>query len=157
MKINYLTILILGCCLASLFYACSENEEQIVSDCKEPVISDINPNGDSELALLMRQLYLDADSIKQLVVNGEGTISNEFIAELEQVHSAIPTDKTVKTPEFKAFNELLINQAKALQENTENKVNNFNQLVNRCLDCHKSFCPGPMVKIKKLRIINPIH
>lgn len=156
MKNNFLK-LILGCFLASFFFACSDNEEEEVTECEEPTVSAINPNGDSELALLMRQLYLEADSIKQLIVNDEGTIPDEFITELEQVHFAIPTDKTVKTPEFKAFNELLINQAKALQESTENRVEGFNQLVARCIDCHSSFCPGPIVKIKKLKIINPIQ
>ena len=149
---NKLLKLILGCCLASLFFAC--NSDEIPVSKKESCEAErvINPNGDSELALLMRQLYLDADSIKQLIITNEGSISDEFITELEQVHAAIPTDSTVKTPEFKAFNDLLINQAKALQESSENRVEDFNQLVNRCLDCHQSFCPGPMKKIRKLII-----
>jgi len=58
----------------------------------------------------------------------------------------------VKTPEFKAFNELLINQAKVLQEDSANRVEGFNQFVNRCIDCHQSFCPGPIKRIKKLII-----
>ncbi len=145
--------LILGCCLASFFFACDSQEPKVEEeDCAVEKTAVINPNGDSELALLMRQMYLDADSIKQLIVNDEGTVSDEFINELEQVHNAIPTDPNVKTPQFNAFNELLINQAKALQENPEDKIEGFNQLVNRCLDCHQSFCPGPMVKIKKLII-----
>ena len=157
MKSNF-KIIIIGCFLASFFFACSSDEPQAKEEgsCAAETVPVINPNGDSELALLMRQMYLDADSIKQLIVNDEGTISDEFIAELEQVHLAIPTDATVKTPEFKAFNELLINQAKALKESSENQIDGFNQLVNRCLDCHQSFCPGPMVRIKKLKIINPI-
>ena len=146
----------MGCFIASLFFACANNEQE-EAVCAEPKISAINPNGDSELALLMRQLYIDADSIKQLIINKEGTVSDEFISEIERAHSAIPTDPNVKTPEFKAFNELLINQAKALQESTKDRVEGFNQLVNRCLDCHQSFCPGPMVKIKKLTIVNPVQ
>ena len=137
-----------------LFFACNSEEAQVEESCEVETV--VNPNGDSELALLMRQMYLDADSIKQLIVSNEGTISDEFIAELQQVHAAIPTDSTVKTPEFKAFNDLLINQAKALQENTKDRVEGFNQLVARCIDCHQSFCPGPIKRIKKLIIINPI-
>ena len=155
MRSNF-KIIILGCILASLFFACSENQEE-ETICAEPAVSAVNPNGDSELALLMRQLYLDADSVKQLIISGEGTVSDEFILELEKVHSAIPTDSTVKTPEFDAFNTLLINQAKALQDDPENGVEVFNQLVKRCIDCHQSFCPGPIVKIKKLTIINSVQ
>lgn len=143
--------------MAPFFIACSSNVEEsaIKEDCSKPKVSAINPNGDSELALLMRQMFVETDSIKQLIINDEGAVSDEFISELERVHNAIPTDENVKTPEFDAFNTSLINQAKALQASTENQTEEFNQLVNRCLDCHSSFCPGPMKKIKKLIITNP--
>jgi hypothetical protein len=147
--------IILGCLLASFFIACGGQEEkQVEKSCEadEIEVSPVNPNGDSELALLMRQLYFDADTIKQLIVNEEGNISDELIAELERIHTATPTDPEVKTDEFKAYNELMINQAKALKETTANKKDAFNLFVNRCIDCHQSFCPGPIVRIKKLVI-----
>ncbi len=145
---------ILGCCLASLFFACSSEPKSEVKTVVKTVeiVSDDAPNKDSELALLMRKMYLDADSIKQLIVNEEGTISDAFIAELEDVHTASPTDPEVKTVEFDAFNRSLVNQAKALKETVGNKTEAFNQLVGRCIDCHQSFCPGPIKRIKKLRI-----
>jgi hypothetical protein len=146
--------LIIGCLLVPFFISCS-NSEQPIEECSSTKVSAINPNGDSELALLMRQMYVDADSLKQTIINDQGTISNEFINELEKVHNAIPTDENVKTPEFGAFNKSLVHQAKALQTSSVNKTDAFNQLINRCLDCHNSFCPGPIKKIKKLKI--PTH
>ena len=116
------------------------------------MVSNNAPNKDSELALLMRKMYLDADSIKQLIVTQTGTISDDFIVELENVHTAKATDPEVKTAQFDAFNKSLIIQAKAIQDNPENQVEEFNQLVNRCIDCHQSFCPGPIRRIKKLKI-----
>lgn len=158
MRNNFIK-LILGCFLASLFFTCSPdnskaNEEE---SCTTVTKSAVNPNGDSELALLMRQLYLDADSIKQLIVSKEGTISDEFISELERAHNAIPTDAKVKTPEFKAYNNLIITQAKALQGASDNEVEEFNLLVKACINCHTRFCPGPIETITKLNIINPIQ
>lgn len=146
--------IILGCCLASLFFACSSEPKTEVKTVVKTVeiVLDNAPNKDSELALLMRKMYLDADSIKQLIVNEEGTISDAFIAELEAVHTAIPTDPEVKTVEFDAFNRSLIIQAKALKVTDGNKAEAFNKLVARCIDCHQSFCPGPIKRIKKLRI-----
>jgi len=146
---------ILGCLLVPFFVSCSTSEEKTEESCTKITVSEINPNGDSELALLMRQMYVDADLIKQNIIDNKGNISEEFIKELEQVHSAIPTDEDVKTPEFEAFNKALILQAEALKNTTENKSEAFNQLVNRCIDCHGSFCPGPIKKIKKLIITNP--
>tara|TARA_B100000809_G_C15125240_1_gene525970 strand:+ start:756 stop:1220 length:465 start_codon:yes stop_codon:yes gene_type:complete len=146
--------LILGCFLASLFFACNPEPKTEVKRVVKivKVVSSDTPNKDSELALLMRKMYLDADSIKQLIVNNTGTISDGFIAELETVHIAKATDPDVKTAEFDAFNKSLVNQAKAIQENPENQVEEFNKLVSRCIDCHQSFCPGPIKRIKKLRI-----
>ncbi|MDG1477024.1 MAG: hypothetical protein P8Q14_07755 [Vicingaceae bacterium] len=146
--------IILGCFLASLFFACNSEPEREVKKVVKTVkvVSDNAPNKDSELSLLMRQLYLDADSIKQLILTKKGTVSDAFITELETVHTAKPTDPAVKTAEFNAFNKLLVNQAKAIQQNSENQTEEFNRLVNRCMDCHQSFCPGPIKRIKKLRI-----
>ena len=100
----------------------------------------------------MRKMYNDADSIKQLIVNNEGNISKEYIEALERIHTATPTDADVKTPEFKAYTELMINEANTLFSNPENKKEGFNNLVNKCVECHQSFCPGPIKKINKLRI-----
>ncbi len=141
--------------MASFFIACNNQVEEQPTYDKEPeTVSPINPNGDSELALLMRNLSYETDSLKQLIMNDKGNVSDEFIAELERVHTATPTDPTVKTDEFKAYNELLINQAKTLQEATdiETKTELFNQLINRCIDCHQVVCPGPIKRIKKLTI-----
>ena len=158
MKSNLKNIL-LGCLTASLFFDCSssENERQLEKSCEVEKVVDNTPNEDSELALLMRKLYLDADSIKRLIENDKGTISNDFIAEIEKVHTAIPTDPTIKTPEFEAFNKLLISTARTVQENEIDKVSGFNSLVSRCIDCHQSFCPGPIVRIKKLEILTPVE
>ena len=146
--------LILGCFLASLLFACNPIEKTEVKRVVKTIklVSSNAPNKDSELALLMRKIYLDADSIKQLIVNNTATISDGFIAELETVHTAKATDPDVKTAEFDAFNKSLIIQAKAIQDNPENQVEQFNRLVSRCVDCHQSFCPGPIKRIKKLRI-----
>ena len=148
----------MGCCLASLFFACSSNDKNEQEEsCSTVKVSAINPNGDSELALLMRQLHVTTDSLKQLIVTKDGNISNEFIAELERAHRAIPTDPKVKTPEFTAYNDLIIIQAKAVQAASgENKTKEFNQLINSCINCHLRFCHGIINKIKKLNIVNPI-
>lgn len=155
MRSNFSSFFLLLIFSVTLF-SCSEQvettaeEESCEADKVE--VSPINPNGDSELALLMRKLYDDADSLKLLIESGEGNITDKYIEELQRVHTAVPTDPNVKSPEFTAFNELLINQAKAVKENPENKSEAFNLLVNRCIDCHNVFCPGPIKKIKKLTI-----
>ena len=129
----------------------SEDAVQETNETKSTAVDD-HPNEDSELALLMRKMYHDADSIKQLIVNEEGNISQEYIDALERIHTATPTDADVKTPEFSAYTDLMINEANTLFSNETNKKEGFNRLVNRCVECHQSFCPGPIKKINKLKI-----
>jgi len=144
--------------MASFFFSCSESKQEdkktdlthISSDDVE--VSEINPNGDSELALLMRDMYDKAELIKQDIISGEGTITKEYIDELARMHTAEPTDEGVQDAEFIAFGNLLISQANALYESKEHQADAFNSLVDRCVDCHHSFCPGPIKKINKLRI-----
>lgn len=98
----------------------------------------------------MRKMYDQADSIRATIKAGTGNITKEFIDELEFVHEAIPSDPKLSNPTFTAFNELIITEAKTLQATTEKKQG-FNNLVDRCIDCHKTFCPGPISRIKKLK------
>lgn len=146
--------ILLGCFITFFFVGCSSSEEQQAEDSCPPdtvEVSPINPNGDSELALLMRQLFYDTDSLKQIVVVEGKEVPQEFITALENVHTANPTDPEVKTAEFTAYNDLMINAAKELSD-AEDKEEAYNQFLNRCIDCHKVVCPGPIKRIKKLVI-----
>ncbi len=142
---------IIGCLLAPFFISCTGSDKAGVRSKERDIVIN-NPTIDSELTLLMRKMYDDADSIKQSIKNNTGNITEEFIAELELVHTATPSDPKLNNPAFTAFNELLITEAKALKNQKEGKVEGFNRLVNKCIDCHKTFCPGPIPRIKKLKI-----
>ena len=137
-----------------LFVACESEvkQKEVITDASQVEVSETNPNGDSELALLMRKMFEEGEDIKKLITNNEGNITEEYIAELERIHTATPTDTDVKTPEFKAYTKLMIDEANLLFSNDSNRVQGFNNLVNRCINCHQSFCPGPIKRIKKLTI-----
>lgn len=130
----------------------NEPVQEEMLDIAKVEVSETNPNGDSELALLMRKMFEDGEDIKALITNNEGNITEEYIQELERIHTATPTDEDVKTPEFEAYTKLMIEEANVLFSSDSNRVQGFNSLVNRCIDCHQSFCPGPIKRIKKLTI-----
>lgn len=142
---------LIGCLWAPFFISCSTSQQRDVT-IKEIDTTVDNPNVDSELTLLMRKIYEDADSIKSSIKVGNGNITVEFIEELELAHKAIPSNPKHANPTFTAFNELIITEAKSLRSASENIEEGFNKLVNRCVDCHKTFCPGPIPRIKKLKI-----
>ena len=131
---------------------CKNEQSEKASTTNHLVVSDVNPNGDSELALLMRALFKDADSFRVLIAHGEGNINKEFVEKIEQSHEAIPTQPEMKPAEFEAFNQLLLNEATEMMESDTVSVEKFNAMVDRCMDCHRSVCPGPTKRIKKLYI-----
>ena len=54
-----------------ILQACKDAPEMAVEAEKTVVKRPINPNGDSELALLMREIFADVERIKEQVQNGE--------------------------------------------------------------------------------------
>ncbi|MCB9192185.1 MAG: hypothetical protein H6602_11015 [Flavobacteriales bacterium] len=119
-------------------------------ECKKPATGKpINPNGDSELALLMREMFEESDSLKQIVIDGKELSG---LNKYQEIHSAIPTDSTVRGPVFDAFAQNYIASIKALEASDSASIFNFNHMVDQCMNCHTEFCPGPKKRIKKLYI-----
>ena len=127
-----------------------ESKEEIL-DVKE-VISTNFPNKRSELALHMRSLFNDVKAEKILLVKGDHS-SIDWILEYGNLHSATPTDSSNTGELFDAFGTSFLNQLKKYQNTTEDdRISNYNQIIISCLSCHQTYCPGPMVVIKKLPI-----
>jgi hypothetical protein len=136
MRIGIILIVIVG------FAACGPQQE---SKKQKP----LNPTGDSELALLMRDMFEESDSLKQLVVDGKQLSG---LKKYQDIHSAIPTDPTVTGPVFEAFAEAYISSIKELEIADSSSVYNFNHMVDQCMNCHTEFCPRPKKRIKQLYI-----
>ena len=123
--------------------ACSQRNEP--QETKRP----INPNGDSELALLMRDMFEESDSLKKRIMGGQ---SLSGLKKYEEIHSAIPTDPKVIGPVFKSFASAYIESIRKLESSDSSTVFNFNRMVDRCMSCHTEFCQGPKKRIKQLYI-----
>lgn len=113
----------------------------------------LNPNGDSELALLMRMMNDSTASIKEYVKQGK--LPDKFPEAFLKIHTATPTDLSVKTEEFEVFAASYVEGLKQLYNSSPSELEiNYNSLVQRCINCHQSSCPGPIKAIKKLKIEN---
>lgn len=155
MRNNIFSHVLLGCLLASLFYSCSGNEgglDEAGDKDSSLVESDVNPNGDSELALLMRFMYDESDSLKQMIIRGDELISRDLIQKFQEIHTATPTDPEVRDESFAGFSDHFISGMNDLWDLDTGRVEGFNLLVQRCVNCHQVYCPGPIEKIQKLII-----
>lgn len=109
----------------------------------------INPNGDSELALLMREMHTDGMKTKQQLLAGK---TPEIKVKYEKLFTAKATEpQKVASPEYAAYATIYETAVKNFLERRGNaQVDSYKTMVDACMNCHQQICPGPMVKIKKL-------
>ena len=117
----------------------------------------VNPNGESELALVMRALYTNTlDIKKELFTNIDTTLTNlnsfnleEFKTNYNALHTSNPTDLNLrKDGKYERFADTYINSSKNFINN--NSKENYNSMINNCIQCHEQFCLGAIKKIQKL-------
>lgn len=113
------------------------------------ILHPVNPNGDSELALLMRAMFDDGIKMKDQVKEGK---IPQSVLEYEKIHTAAATEpEKAASPAYKAYSDQFLSIVKKLKTSEEDQVEHFyTQLVHSCMGCHQAMCPGPMVKIKKM-------
>jgi hypothetical protein len=109
----------------------------------------LNPNGDSELALLMREMHTDGMKTKQQLLDGK---TPDISVKYEKLFTAKATEPAkVATPEYTAYATIYETAVKNFLERRGNEqVDSYKTMVDACMNCHQQICPGPMVKIKKL-------
>lgn len=131
---KYLVILI---CLATLI------------SCAGDKAKGINPNGDSELALLMRDMHEDGLLTKQQILE---RMTPEVKVKYHQLHTADATEPEKAASEtYKSFATYYEATVKSLLEsNDANRAESYQTMVDACMSCHQELCPGPMRKIKRL-------
>lgn len=111
----------------------------------------LNPNGDSELAVLMRQMYEDGVRVKEQVKKGE-PVSIEV--DFEKIMTAKATDpEKMQGAEFPHFAASYVEAMKALRDAPPaESQDQYSAMVATCMNCHEHSCPGPIVRIKKLML-----
>ena len=135
---RYIFFLVVGLSL----HACGSSETQ-----NKP----LNPNGDSELALLMREMYDDGQRIKQEIKNGN---KPAILKKFKEIHTADATEpEKVATDAYRMYADAYLNSLALLEAAGPDDVeSSYHAMVQSCITCHRELCPGPIVRIKKLMI-----
>lgn len=111
----------------------------------------LNPNGDSELALLMRKMLHSSESLKEMIK--QGNLPTKFPEEFLKIHTAKPTDSETKKSSFDKFANNYLNNLQALYNSPKDELTqNYNAVITACAGCHSEHCPGPLKTINKLKI-----
>lgn len=143
MKIWFAILILVGIfTIASCLGDGSEIAEQDIQ-------KNLNPNGDSELALLMRSMQADLEELKRAIKSGE---KMELTFDVNQILTAKATvAEDVDTPHYRALGRAFIAAYKAYENApySERKTS-YEVMVSACMACHEQTCPGPMRRIKNL-------
>ncbi|MCF6342433.1 MAG: hypothetical protein L3J31_06475 [Bacteroidales bacterium] len=146
-KITIFSILFL------LLFAMSCGDSDCEKECSSSTTktSSINPNGDSGLALMMREMFEEGMRMKGEIQEGK---KPEVFKKFEEIHKVSATEPEKQaSDDFKVFAKAYHQSLESLKSATaEDAKPLFKNMVDACMTCHRSMCPGPMVKIKKLYI-----
>ncbi|MBT6439129.1 MAG: hypothetical protein HOK72_05435 [Flavobacteriales bacterium] len=134
---------------ASAMMACNSNVPK--SNEGNLLINQVPANVDSEMTVLMREMYYNFEIIKDSIVAGK-TVDRILFNDVRRTHWASPTDSTIMGPAFEGMTVDFLDKVDSLLLEEVNKEMYFNLTVQACLNCHQEFCPGPMGKITKLLI-----
>jgi len=106
----------------------------------------------SEMAMLMEQMYVDNQRLRDRIINGDtlGTFPKYF----EKINFAVMTDDSDMDAFFKEHAQEFLKAQKLVYDNPDDAKTYFNQAVQSCVTCHEVKCGGPIPKIKKLYIPN---
>lgn len=109
----------------------------------------LNPNGDSELALLMRAMFDDALLMKEQIEQGQRPKPS---LDYQKILTAEATEpEKAASDAYKVHALSYLQTIKALQEaDAPQAASLYKNMVNSCMGCHQALCPGPTVRIKKL-------
>ena len=123
--------------LALIISSCSNKEEkQTITD----------PNNTSEMALLMRDMFNQLEVIKEEIEKGENLSSEQL--DFATIHKQKATDESF-------LKEGLVPMSKGYSLVVEDFNKNpskekYKSIVNTCISCHISMCPGPLERIDNL-------
>ncbi len=114
-----------------------------------PIAEQSTSDKDSELSLLMRNMYTDAVNMRTAVKKRQKPVP---AVPHEQILTAAASDPAkVAAPTYTTFAQAYLKALKALQEGTpKQRPALYKALIDQCMDCHTSFCPGPKMLIKNL-------
>ena len=120
-----------------------------ITSCSNTEAKPLNPNGDSELALLMREMHENGMVVKQQLLDGQNP---ELTVDCEKLLTAKATEpEKVADPRYAGYARAYEDAVKSFkQEYNSDRVGTYKTMVDACMNCHKEVCPGPMVKIKRM-------
>jgi len=141
--------------LSSVFFVLMALSCANVTKHSKPTTQSVNPNpdGDSEMSLLMREMLNDALRMKKAVEAGQKPKLLRSFIELETAEAT--RESKVDNDEFRAFTDHYLDLLQRFERSSVAESSSiYTGMIQTCMNCHAAVCPGPMVRIKQLYLAN---
>ncbi len=103
----------------------------------------------SEMAMLMEQMYVDNQRLKERIEKGEAV--GEFPSHFAKIHEAVMTDPTENDQFFRDNANLFLSAQEMIYKDPDNAREHYSNAIQACISCHEVKCSGPIPRIKKLQ------
>lgn len=113
------------------------------------IASPINPNGDSELSHLMRQMTADLRAARD-ALRGGAAPEPAWAANHRRIRCAWPTDPGVRTGHYDALAGTYLAAVRAYERDPAPA--RYEAVVRACATCHEHTCDGPLMVIESLHL-----
>jgi hypothetical protein len=128
-------------------YACKEADKSESEEKPEAQMAKETP-----MQMGMRAMESEMKLIKEKLLNGDSLALSDF-RELNPVFDAASSDDVNGQKKFQAHSEAFLESYSSIQAAMpDEKTMIYNLAVENCITCHKSYCPGPVKRIAKLKI-----
>lgn len=104
----------------------------------------------SEMAMLMEQMYVDNQRLKERLEKGEPV--GEFPAHFAKIHKAVMTDPSENDAFFKENAQVFLTAQEMIYKEPEKAKEHYAKAIQACISCHEVKCSGPIPRIKKLQL-----
>ena len=122
----------------------------LLGACQSEQKAPLNPNGDTELALLMRAMFDEGMNMKSAIAEGKHP---KIKIDFEDILTAEATEpEKAASDTYQAFAKSYISIMESFEDKNANAEELYEAMVSNCESCHKALCPGPLVRIKKLKV-----
>lgn len=120
------------------------------ANCDTKTIKD--PNNPKPMAIMMRQMVIYMDTMNSYLQRKKKLDSTQF--PFLRFYLVEPTDPSVLEPKFFENAKLFQDAYNDLFKHPEDQKNYYNLVIGKCVNCHESYCNGPLKRIKKFYLLD---
>ncbi|MEZ4838475.1 hypothetical protein [Flavobacterium sp.] len=146
-------ILIVGCSILFMI-GCQNKNESTAVDKSDSTATTKKKSFEmyelSEMAMLMEQMYVDNQRLKERIEKGEDV--GEFPSHFAKIHEAIMTDPSENDQFFKENAQVFLAAQEKIYNDPTNAKEHYADAIQACISCHEVKCSGPIPRIKKLQL-----